>query len=157
MKTSSFQKRNGYFVLGGIGLFFSAGYLGMSFRLPFGQLDQPGAGVFPVIVGIMLMLASLTTMWERWRLDRAEQVEIPVSVARKRLLSLISLLFGYCLALPWLGQIISSILFCVLLVRMLSDLEWPRIVAYSLGISIALYVVFVSLLKVPLPRGVLAF
>jgi putative tricarboxylic transport membrane protein len=143
--------------MGGIGLFFAAGYLGMSFQLPFGQLDQPGAGVFPVIVGVMLMLASLTTIWEGWRLDRAEQVEIPVSVARNRLLSLIGLLFAYCLALPWLGQIVSSALFCLLLVRMLSHLHWPRIVAYSLGMSIILYVVFVVLLKVPLPRGMLAF
>ena len=157
MKKPSFQKRNGYLVMGGIGLFFAAGYLGMSFQLPFGKIDRPGAGLFPVIVGVMLMLASLTTMWEGWQLDKAEQVDLPAGAARKRLLSLISLLFGYFLALPWLGQIISSTLFCALLLRVLSHLRWPRIVAYSLAMSIALYVVFVSLLKVPMPRGMLAF
>ena len=155
MKTTSFQKRNGYLVMGGIGLFFAAGYLGMSFQLPFGQLAQPGAGVFPVIVGVMLMLASLTTMWEGWQLDKAEQVDLPAGADRKRLLNLISLLFGYFLALPWLGQNISSALFCALLMRVLSDLGWPRIVAYSLVMSIALYVGFVVLLKVPMPRGML--
>ncbi len=157
MKTTSLQKRNAYLVMGGIGLFFAAGYLAMSFQLPFGQMDKPGAGVFPVIVGIILMLASLTTMWEGLQLDKAEQVDLPAGADRKRLLSLIGLLFGYFLALPWMGQIISSTLFCILLIRVLSDLSWLRIVEYSLAMSIALYVVFVFLLKVPMPRGMLGF
>ncbi len=39
------MKRNAYLVMGGTGLFFSVGYLGRSFQLPFGKLDQPGAGL----------------------------------------------------------------------------------------------------------------
>ena len=157
MKTTSLQKRNAYFVIGGIGLVLAAGYLWMSFQLPFGQMDQPGAGVFPVIVGVTLTLASLITMWEGWQLDKTVRLNLPVGADRRRLFSLIGLLVGYFLALPWLGQMISSALFCALLMRVLSDLGWPRIVAYSLVMSIALYVVFVFLLKVPLPRGTLGF
>ena len=157
MKTTSLQKRNGYLVIGGIGLVLAAGYLGMSFQLPFGQLDQPGAGVFPVIVGLILLLGSLTTMWEGWQLGKAERIDFPADADRNRLLSLIGLMFGYFLAIPWLGQTISCTLFCILLMRVLSDLSWPRIVVYSLAMSIALYVVFVFLLKVPMPRGILVF
>ena len=70
-------------------------------------------------------------------MDRDEQVDLPAGADLRRLLSLIGLLLGYFLALPWLGQIISSMLFCALLMRVLSDLGWTRIVAYSLVISIA--------------------
>jgi putative tricarboxylic transport membrane protein len=157
MKRTYFQKRNGYLVMGGVGLFFAVGYMGMSFQFPFGQLDQPGAGVFPVVAGALLMLASLATMWEGWKLDKAEQVDLPSGADSKRLLSVIGLLFGYFLALPWLGRIISGTLFCILLMRVLCDLSWPRVVAYSLVMSIMLYVVFASLLKVPMPRGMLPF
>lgn len=153
----SLQKRKGYFVMGGIGLFFAVGYLGMSFQLPLGQLNKPGAAVFPVMVGGMLMLASLATIWEGGQMDKAEQIDLPAGTGRKRLLILIGLLLGYFIALPWLGQIISSALFLLLLMHVLSDLSWPRIVVYSLVASIALYVVFVFFLKVPLPRGLLAF
>jgi len=66
-------------------------------------------------------------------------------------------MFGYILALPWLWQLICSILFCALMMRLLSHLSWQRIVVYSLVLSIVLYVVFVSLLKVPMPRGMLTF
>jgi len=154
MRTTPFQKRRGFLALGGLGLLFSAAYLGMSLQLPFGQVDQPGAGVFPILVCIILVIASLTTVWEGWKMDRAQRVDLPAGGAGKRLLGLTGLLLGYFLALPWLGQFISSTLFCVLLIRVLSDLGWPRIVAYSLAISIALYVVFVFLLKVPMPRGI---
>ena len=64
---------------------------------------------------------------------------------------------GYFLTLPWLGQIISSTLFCLLLMRILSNLSWFRIAVNSLVMSLALYVVFVSILKVPMPRGMFGF
>ena len=157
MKTAAVQKRKGYLVIGGCGLAAAAVYLGLAFRLPFGEMDQPGAAIFPVVVGLILMFASLTTLWEGWRIDRNEQVDLPAGADLRRLLSLIGLLLGYFLALSVLGQIISSMLFCALLMRSLSDLGWTRIAAYSLVISISLYALFVVILKVPMPRGIWTF
>lgn len=90
-------------------------------------------------------------------MDRATRVEFPAGADRKRLLGLLGLLLGYFLALPWVGQFIGSTLFCILLMRVLSDLGWTRIVAYSLALAIALQVAFVIVLKVPLPRSPLYF
>jgi len=132
-------------------------YLGLSFQLNFGQLDRPGEGVFPVMVGIVLVLASLLTLWEGWQLDKGQMIDIPVGADRNRLLGLIVLLFCYFIALPLLGQIVASTLFCALLMRLLSNRSWPQILAYSLGMSILLYFSFVELLQVPLPKGILAF
>ena len=157
MKSASLQKRNAYLVIGGGGLLLAAGYLGMAFQLPLGRLDQPGAAVFPIIVGATLIVASLATMWEGWKIDRAERAEFPAGADRKRLLGLLGLLLSYFLVLPWVGQFIGSTLFCILLMRLLSDLGWARIVAYSLALAIALHVAFVILLKVPMPRSPLHF
>jgi hypothetical protein len=52
MKTTSVQKRKAYLVMGGMGLFFAVGYLGMSFQFPFGQLDQPGAAFDKVLLSM---------------------------------------------------------------------------------------------------------
>lgn len=157
METISFPKRKGYLALGGLGVLFSAAYLGASFRLPFGQMDQPGAAVFPVLAGVLLMFSSLTTLWEGWRQDPAEKVALPAGEDLKRLLILVGLLMGYFLLLPWLGQIVTSLLFCILLIRLLSGLGWVRVLVYSPIVSFLLYFVFVYFLKVPMPRGVLAF
>jgi putative tricarboxylic transport membrane protein len=155
MKTTALQKSKSCLVLGGIGLFLAVGYLWMSFRLPFGKMDQPGAALFPVIVGVVLATASLITMWEGWKMNKADQIQWPAGSDRMRLLRTIGLLFGYFLLLPLLGQIITSTVFCTLLFRVLSKISWSRVVVYSLMMSIALNIVFVFMFKIPMPRGML--
>ncbi len=157
MKTTTVSKRRGFLVIGGIGLLVSSVYLGLTLQLPFGQRDQPGAAVFPLMTAVLLILGSFATISEGWRLSRTAEVVFPAGADLKRLLCLMVLLLSYFLLLPWLGQVISSFLFSVLLVRVLSRFGWGRIVVYSLVMSIALYAAFVFLLKVPMPRGVLAF
>ncbi|PVE22201.1 hypothetical protein DC522_22615 [Microvirga sp. KLBC 81] len=155
MMSASLQKRKGYLTIGGIGTFLATGYLGMALQLPLGQLEQPGAAVFPLIAGALFLLGSLATLWEGWMMDPAERIAVPAGMNLVRLLSLVGLLLGYFIVLPWAGQLISSAVFCALLMRVLSNLPWPRIAVYSVMITGALYVVFIYLLKVPLPRGML--
>ncbi|MFN7193097.1 MAG: tripartite tricarboxylate transporter TctB family protein [Rhodospirillales bacterium] len=157
MNVSRLQKRKAYLALGAGGVAMSAGYLGMSVQLPFGELARPGASLFPIAVGVILAFASLSTVWEGWRMPAAEQVEFPARQDARRLLVLLGALFVYIVALPWLGQIIASSLFLIMLMRVLSDVGWPRVIAYSLAISGTLYAVFVRLLNVPMPRGLLDF
>jgi putative tricarboxylic transport membrane protein len=150
-------KRRGYLVIGGAGLFFAIGYLGMSFRLPFGRMDQPGAAVFPVIVAFLVAASSLMTMVEGWRMSTEETVDLPAGAGRTRLLGLLGLMLGYFLVLPWLGQIVSSILFSAFMIRLLSDLSWPRVAFYAVIMALSLHAFFVLVLKVPMPRGILSF
>lgn len=157
MKTTALNKRNAYLVFGGAGLLLAAVYLGLSFRLPFGQLDRPGAAVFPVVVGCVFALASLATIWEGWRMGESDPIDLPAGADRWRLLGLVGLLFGFFLVLPWLGQVVSGAIFSLLLMRLLSNLGWLRIAVYAVVLSVAMDLVFVRLLGVPLPRGVLGF
>jgi len=154
MKATTYQKRKAYLVFGIIGLVFAVGYLALSLRLPFGQLDRPGAGVFPVFVGIVMIVASVATVWEGWRMGETAAIDLPVGADRKRLLVLIALLFGYFVALPWLGQIVTGALFSLALMRVLSELSWLRIVIYALVLSVTIDVVFARLLAVPLPHSI---
>jgi putative tricarboxylic transport membrane protein len=157
MKISSVKKRNGYIVIGVGGFLFAAGYLVMSLELPFGQMDQPGAAVFPVIVSAIMMLACLLTLQEAWRMSKTLEVGLPVGTDRTRLSTMMGLLLGYIVLLPWLGQLVCSIVFFVVMLRSLSDLGWFRIAVYSLALSLALYVAFIVVLKVPMPRGELFY
>lgn len=153
----SFSKRAAYLAIGGVALFVAAGYLGLTMRLPFGRLDQPGAAMFPVGVGLLVALTSLMVIVEGWRMPREEQVDIPDRPGLARIAGLLGALLGYLLLLPWLGQFIAGALFCAALLRLLSNTAWPRVVAFSCLLSLSLYVVFVKLLQVPMPRGMLYF
>ena len=157
MKTNAFDKRTAYLVFGGVGLVIAAAYLGLSVQLPFGQLDRPGAAVFPVVVGCIFAVASLATVWEGWRMERSDPIDLPAGADRWRLFGLIGLLFGFFLVLPWLGQIVSGAIFSLLLMRLLSNLGWVPIAIYAVILSVAVDVVFANLLRVPLPRGIFGF
>ena len=50
---------------------------------------------------------------------------------------------------------ITSTLFCALLIRILAKLSWVRIVTYAVVLAVLVDVVFEMFLKVPLPHGVL--
>ncbi len=156
MKAARFSKANAYLLVGGMGLAVAVGYLTVALGLPFGRLDQPGAAVFPIFVAAVLVVASLATIHEGWSTSAEQFVEFPAGADGRRVVYLVLLLFGFFFALPWLGQLISSTLFCVLLMRVLSaGVGWTRTVAYSAVLALAIDLVFEKLLKVPLPHGVL--
>ena len=157
MTTSRLQKRKAYFVVGGLVVVASVFYLSLSFQLPFGQRDQPGAAVFPVAAGLILMLAGFVTLYEAWQMDPAIHITLPVGKDLGRLLGLAGLLLAYVVVLPWLGQIVSSALFSIFLMRLLSNYAWPRVILYSLLMAAMLDAVFVFMLKVPMPSGILGF
>jgi len=152
---NSVSRRNAYLTVGVLGLVLSGTYLAGAVQLKMGDLSQPGAGVFPVIVSVILIVASLLTVAEGWQGDRDEQVELPQGADRKRLLLMVALMIGYVVLLPWLGQAITSSLFFLLLLRLLSKMSWLSVVIYALLMSAALYFIFIYLLKIPMPAGFL--
>ena len=155
MSGSSISKRTAYLSTGGFGLLLSVAYLAAALELPLGEMDAPGAGLFPVMVGAILGFASLATVWEGWRAKQAEGIDIPAGSDRRRLLALILLLAGYFAAMPWLGYSLSSWLFALLLIRLLAPLPWLRCALYAAVMTGVIYLFFIFLLKVPMPSSAL--
>jgi putative tricarboxylic transport membrane protein len=156
MTVHSISKRSAYLATGGLGILLSAGYLAMATQLPLGEMDAPGAGLFPVLVGAIMCFASLTTVWEGWQTPRADGIELPVGQDRARLFKLIFLLALYYTVMPWLGYSLSSWAFALLLMRLLSTLSWWRCGAYAALMTGVIYFCFIYLLKVPMPSFALS-
>jgi putative tricarboxylic transport membrane protein len=157
MTDHSISKRTAYLSTGGLGILLSAGYLAMATQLPLGEMDAPGAGLFPVLVGAIMCFASLATVWEGWKTPHADGIELPVGQDRTRLFKLIVLLALYFTAMPWLGYSLSSWAFALLLMRLLSTLSWWRCGAYAALMTGVIYFCFIYLLKVPMPSFAISF
>jgi putative tricarboxylic transport membrane protein len=157
MTAGTISKKKSYMWTGLLGLLLSAGYLHVSLDLPMGALDEPGAGLFPILVSAIMAFASAAAMWEGYQAPTSEAIEIPTGSDSARLLKLVLLLSAYFVAIPWLGYSVSSLIFCVLLIRLLSDTNWVRCVLYSIIMTATVYVVFIYLLKVPMPTMALEF
>jgi len=151
------SKRVGYFVTGTIGVLLSIVYLYLSDETPFGTLDQPGPRVWPTIVGFMVLLGSAFTLWEAWRMPRDHTFVLPSGAGAKRVILLIALMVGYFLLMEPMGQLFSSILFCALMMRLISPMTWTRIIIASVSICVVMYVLFVVVLQIPMPKGPLGY
>ena len=157
MQSIQWSRSKGYIVVGAIGICLSVLYLALSFQMPMGRIRQPGAGVFPVISGFLLLLGSVSALWEGLKTRKTESVELPAGSDLRRLLVLLGGILAYLVLLPILGQLISSTIFCFVLIRVLSSLSIWRVALYALVMAGAAYLLFVSFLMLPMPAGIFAF
>jgi|LakMenE18May11ns_1017448.scaffolds.fasta_scaffold9729204_2 hypothetical protein len=157
MTASTISKKKSYVTAGIFGLLLSVGYLHMALDLPMGALDEPGAGLFPILVSAIMAFASLATLWEGMKAPATDAIDIPSGTDRARLIKLILLLSAYFVAIPWLGYSVSSFLFCAALIRLLSKSSWVRCAVYAAIMTAVVYGVFIYLLKVPMPTMALEF
>jgi putative tricarboxylic transport membrane protein len=130
-------------------------YLANGLPLPRGTGARPGAGFFPLAVGVFGATVALT--WVVSALRRAPEAaggHAAPAAGRGRVIVTAVLLVGFCLLLPWTGYPLVAFLFTGLLLRGLGA-GWTAAVAIALACAVASYYVFGVLLGVPLPRGVL--
>jgi hypothetical protein len=66
-------------------------------------------------------------------------------------------ILAYLVLLPILGQLISSTIFCFVLIRVLSSLSIWRVALYALVMAGSAYLLFVRFLMLPMPVGIFAF
>jgi putative tricarboxylic transport membrane protein len=131
----------------------SAGYLALSLTYPFGSVARPGAGFFPVGVGVFLCLAATTVLLVGFR--RAAAGAGPLEpAARARVVVTAAALAGFCLLVPWLGYPLCALAFVAVLLRRLGGAAWRGALVTAVLSAAVSYYVFAVLLAVPLPPGV---
>jgi putative tricarboxylic transport membrane protein len=140
----------------GVALAFLAAsvvYLALAMGFPFGTLARPGAGFFPVGVGVFLCAAALTVVAAGFR--RVPAAAPPLAPeSRRRVAVTGAALAAFCLLVPWLGYPACAFLFVMLVLRRLGGGRWLSVLIIAALSAAISYYVFASLLSVPLPRGV---
>jgi len=144
---------------GGVIFLFGAVTAILSLQMPIGTFREAGAGLFPLCLGILLMVLSTACMvkglWsaEEPIAQRASAAEEPGSplpvVAFLAVMALTTLL------LKTLGYLIVSFLLMVGLLRILGSRRWSLNLTLSLLTAAGSDILFVYLLKIPLPKGFL--
>jgi len=122
-----------------------------------GKMSQPGAAVFPLIVAILMLVSSLVILFEDMRsLDSGEgPLGLPSGASLHRMLGVIASLVGYVVVAYLVGHLIASFLLSLALVHLIKPGSWVRTVVIGLAISLSAYAMFISILGVPMPKGVL--
>jgi putative tricarboxylic transport membrane protein len=130
-------------------------YLLNAWPLPLGTAARPGAGFFPLGIGLFGIAFAL--VWTARAFRRAPAAAGPAYIpaeARGRVVATTAALVGFCLLLPWVGYPAAALIFAASSLRWLGA-PWKTALVLGLASAAISYYLFAVLLSVPLPRGVL--
>ncbi|MEV5891645.1 tripartite tricarboxylate transporter TctB family protein [Nonomuraea fuscirosea] len=136
--------------LGAAVVALAAGVFGavVSYTFGLGQLTQPGPGLWPFAISVIIIVLSATLAFTGRGLQDTERF------SRSSLLTVVGLVTLVALAwlLPRIGFEIPSLLLMFVWLRWLGRESWRSSIVISVGAVAAFYVLFVLLLQIPLPR-----
>jgi len=127
-----------------------------SYRLDLGSLRRPDSGLYPFIIGILLVSFSLVLLIKSILRAPEEAKKTQNVNLRNIILCLISLFF-YALIFEWLGFILSTFLLILFLLKIIEKKGWIMVVITALLTSVISYLFFDKFLHAALPRGIFGF
>jgi putative tricarboxylic transport membrane protein len=145
-------------IIVGVVIFFFGGITTiLSLRMPVGTFRMAGTGMFPLFLGILLMILSSAFILKTFFQGKAEQPEKGSSVGSSESpLQLILFLAAMALATLFFNQLgypLISFLLMVALLRILGMKRWGLNILISVVTAVGSYFLFVKWLDIPMPKG----
>jgi putative tricarboxylic transport membrane protein len=127
--------------------------------LRLGQMKDgvPGPGFLSLLAGIALILLSLSVLISAlFPKEKAVSSSIsPDPGSLKRLLFALVAMFAYGLVMNILGYLLTTFIFMLFMSRLIEPKGWRTALIMALVTSVLTYIIFVVLMEVQLPRGLL--
>ena len=127
-----------------------------------GTFNDPGPGLFPMGLGVVLGVLSLIILGGGILAARREKQESGAAEAlsgkvSKEALYVIGSLVAFGVLLVPLGFLLTTFLVFASLLRLVADRRWSLVLGGAAVLALGSYLIFDILLGVTLPRGILAF
>ncbi len=140
----------------GAALFLFALAAGWEARgLPFGTINAPDSGFFPLSLAVMLAVLSALIVLVTW-LPEASAAAPPSWQGGGRMALVVVALVAYVAVLNRLGYPLATVLVMLFYLRGLERLRWSVSLTFAVVSVVASYVLFRQL-GVPLPAGIMPF
>ena len=131
-----------FFVIGG-------GQVYLAFDLSRGTLAEPGPGLFPSLVGGLMIAAALSCLWPAFA--EGNSVRLDLRSDAVRLIALVVAFVGFILLLPRVGFILPSMLLQLVTLQVFGMRGPWRRLAVAAATTAAAVVIFEILLEVRFP------
>ncbi|QRG65306.1 tripartite tricarboxylate transporter TctB family protein [Brevibacillus choshinensis] len=113
--------------------------------------SQVGPNIFPLGLGIILILLSLRSFWETLKKKNPQATNASEKGNYRRFLSILAATLLYVFLLEVLGYVISTFLFLAFAFRMMGNGSLVKSIVVSLAFSAGVYYLYVYLLQGTLP------
>ena len=141
------------FLVAATGTVASAVYLAAAYGYSVGTMAEPGPGLYPLVVGTLMLLGflgvGLETAWGR----PSGEVEWPERGGRLRIAVVLAACALYIVFLPYLGHAVAGSLVAVAVLRVMGMTSWRASIAMALVMGLGSHLLFTVALGVPLPAG----
>jgi putative tricarboxylic transport membrane protein len=129
----------------------------LSLQMPIGTFRAAGTGLFPLILGVFLMILScvflLNIFLKRKKEPGKKELETETPGSAWTLILFLGTMALATLFFNPLGYPLISFLLMVALLRILGMKRWAFNILLSLVTAGVSYILFVGWLKIPLPKG----
>ena len=129
----------------------------LSLKMPIGTFRMAGSGMFPLCLGILLMILSGIFVLRIFAQGKEEQVEKEASVQSSDSPMQLTLFLGTMvlatLFFNRLGYPLTSFLLLLGLLRILGIKRWGLNILISVVTAVGSYFLFVKWLDIPMPKG----
>lgn len=129
----------------------------LSLRMPIGTFRMAGAGLFPLCLGILLMILSGIFILNIFSKSKKTRVQTGASVESSSSPIQLALFFATMVLITLffnqLGYPLSAFLLMAFLLRILGVKKWAINLPLSFVTAAISYFLFVQWLKIPLPKG----
>lgn len=115
--------------------------------LPLGTLGSPGAGVWPLILGIVLAVAAIVLFF----FERDASDYEPLTKRSWIVVAAFGVMAGFAALFSVIGLTIPSLLLCILWMKFLANESWATSIGLGVLFTAVFVLVFGILLRVPMP------
>jgi putative tricarboxylic transport membrane protein len=131
-----------------------------SYKLGLGSFHNPGPGLMPFLLGIILLLVSIFIVWKSFsKIQISNDIpeeRAPIKVNFWKIVLVSGSLIIYALLLDRLGFLVSTLLLLLFLFKAAGSQKWRFVMAASVLTVIIIYLFFTSL-GIRFPKGVFKF
>ena len=115
--------------------------------------DGPGAGYFPFIIGMLILIAGTGMLFEATLGKKKNTSTFVDTVQLKQVLSVLVPALVYVLVVTFLGLYVASAVYIALFMVILGKYSWVKSVLIALAVNTLFFFMFEVWFKVPLFKG----
>jgi putative tricarboxylic transport membrane protein len=139
-------------------LIFSAVFVGGSLHLKVGDLSNPGSGMMPLIIGILLLVCSFFYLVRAFNM---KSIDNPTGLKEKSNhwipFAIAGAVLIYSFILNWLNFLLATFLMVLTILRVLQYKNIFYSIVVALLMTLLTYLLFARVLGVSLPSGSLEY
>ncbi len=129
------------------------GIIIMSAQYGLGSLKKPGAGLYTLVIGSIILIFSTMNFFLSGKRSKNVEAVFKSKVEIKKFLFMSMILIFWLMGMPYLGYTLITFIATFLISKVIELEGYLKPLILAIGVSSFIYVIFHYLFYIDLPRG----